>query len=444
MTSFLESLEAYVSSGDRAQLPDFAAFVSGLEAHFASWQASLQQMPEEMRQQLADVESRVGQGYIDCLQGADVLTRAPEPQLAEAFLRLHRQHTQNLYQFQDEVWRLHGPTPLPGINQIFWAYEAWMGGSASQDYYWHCIETERKRLNYAMDTPGISLELMGSAQELSRGLEQLLRLTGGPQSEALLDQVQRHAHTYAELLGPEVSPNWLAHLELLLQSDEPQELHAFVWRKLSELHSLSRGLKALLESVHSALLEDKGAELQELFEEMSGALQDLLENPEAPLDEIREIDEDLSAARQEVLALLDVQGQVACPKCSATVEKGQKFCAACGFRMLERVEEREQQDLSGSSDPVPVNPNLAYLQAVTQDFADGKLQRPDMEAELDRWRRLLSELPEEERFKLQVERLAEGVDRLETWMASPTLASLAHILEEMDRALNEVVQAEAV
>ena len=442
MTPFQAALEAYVSSGDRADLPDFSVFVQGLEAHFAHWHAGLQQMPEEMRQQLAEVEGRVAQGYSDCLQGAADLSRAPEPKLAEAFLRLHRQHTQNLYEFQEEVWRHHGPTPLSGINQIFWAYEAWMGGTAPQEYYWHCIEAERKRLKYAMDTPGMEVELLGCAGQLHQSLEQLLRLSGGEESEAQLDEVQRQAHRYAELLGPEVAPNWLAHLELLLQSEDQQELHAFVWRKLSELHNLSQGLKILLDSMESALLEEKGKELQALFEEMGLALEDLLENPDTPLDDIKEIDEDLSSARQAVLAMLDAQGQLACPKCAATVEKGKKFCAACGFRMLERVDDREQQDLSETPQVPAGNPNLAYLRAVTQDYVDGKLERSDMEAEVDRWRRLLAKLPGDERLQSQLDELGQGVDSLETWLESPGLASLSHILEGMERALNEVARAE--
>jgi hypothetical protein len=177
---------------------------------------------------------------------------------------------------------------------------------------------------------------------------------------------------------------------------------------------------------------------------MGLALQDLLENPDTPLDDIKEIDEDLSSARQAVLAMLDVQGQLACPKCAATVEKGKKFCAACGFRMLERVDDREQQDLSPAPQAPAGNPNLAYLRAVTQDYVDGKLERADMEAEVDRWRRLLANLPGDERLQSQLEQLGQAVDSLETWLESPGLASLSHILEGMERALNEVARAEAV
>ena len=274
-------------------------------------------------------------------------------------------------------------------------------------------------------------------------LEQLLRLGGGPESEAQLDEVQRLAHCYAELLGPEISPNWLAHLELLLGSEAEAELHAFVWRKLSELHSLSQGVGALLLQVDSALLEEKGKELQALFQELTDALQDLLENPDTPLDDIREIDEDLSKARQDVLALLDAQGQLACPKCAATVEKGQKFCPACGFRMLGRVDDREHSDLSEAPASAVVNPNLAYLQAVSQNFVDGKLDRVAMEAEVERWRKLLAALPGDARLQSQLDLLSGAVDRLQAWMDIPALASLTHILEEMEQALREVAQAEA-
>ncbi|MFN8608093.1 MAG: zinc ribbon domain-containing protein [Vulcanimicrobiota bacterium] len=443
MKPFQEALEAYASTGERAELPDFAAFVAGLEAHFAGWQASLQSMPEEMRRQLGEIEERVGQGYSDCLEGAGDLSRAPEPRLAEAFLRLHRQHTQNLYLFQEEVWKLHGPTPLPGINQIFWSYEAWLGGQATQDYYWHCLEAERKRLTYALETPGMELELQALARRLYESLGQLLRLPAGQETEACLDEIQRLAHGYAERLGPDSSANWLAHLELLLDSEDEQELHAFVWRKLSELHTLSRGVGALLQSLDSAVLEEKGRELAELLEEMTEALQDLLEKPDTPLEEIREIDEDLSAVRQEMLSMLDARGQLACPKCAATVESGKKFCGACGFRMLEKVDEREGQDLSGSATAGPANPNLAYLQAVSQDYLDGKLERTDMEAELDRWRRLLGQLPGHQRLETQLESLDQAVLRLEAWMEAPTMASLSDILEEMERALTEVAGAEA-
>ena len=230
---------------------------------------------------------------------------------------------------------------------------------------------------------------------------------------------------------------------MLLGSEAEAELHAFVWRKLSELHSLSQGVGALLLQVDSALLEEKGKELQALFQELTDALQDLLENPDTPLDDIREIDEDLSKARQDVLALLDAQGQLACPKCAATVEKGQKFCPACGFRMLGRVDDREHSDLSEAPASAVVNPNLAYLQAVSQNFVDGKLDRVAMEAEVERWRKLLAALPGDARLQSQLDLLSGAVDRLQAWMDIPALASLTHILEEMEQALREVAQAEA-
>ncbi|MBN9416354.1 MAG: zinc ribbon domain-containing protein [Candidatus Eremiobacteraeota bacterium] len=442
MNSFQDRLEAYVASGNEADLPDFAAFSQGLEEHFASWHSNLLAMPEELRENLNELEERVSQGYQDCLQGASELQQAIDPQLAGLFLRLHRQHTQNLQQFQEEVWRLHGPTPLAGINQMFWAYESWMGGG-DQEFYWHCIETERRRLQYAIDTPGMEVELGRCAQALLESLEGLLRLAAGSESEAQLDQVQRLAHGYAELLGPALPANWLEHLDLLLQSQDDTELHAFVWRKLAELHSLSQGVSALLTTVDSALLEEKGKELQALFAELTEALQNLLEDPEASLDGIREIDEDLSQRRQEVLALLDVQGQLACPKCAATVEGGQKFCPACGFRMLERVDEKAQHDLSEAAVGGGVNPNLAYLQAVAQEYADGKSDRASMEAEVERWRSLLAAVPGDERLGLQLEQLKAGVDSLEAWINTPSLASLSHILETMERALQEVSRAEA-
>ena len=442
MKSFQEALEAYASSGERGDLPDFPVFIQGLEVHFATWHSSLQQMPEEMRQQLVEAEERVGQGYIDCLQGATDLSQTPAPELAVAFLRLHRQHTQNLYLFQEEVWRHHGPTPLSGINQVFWAYESWMGGGSPQEYYWHCIEAERKRLSYAIDTPGMEAELLACAGSLRDGLEQLLRLGGGPESESQLDEIQRLAHRYAELLGPEMPANWLAHLELLLGSEDDQELHSFVWRKLAELHSLGEGVRVLLQSMDSALLEEKGKELQGLFEELATALQDLLEDPEMTLDEVREIDADLSAARQDVLILLDLQGQLACPKCAATVEKSIRFCPGCGFRMLDRIEEREKYELSESAPTVSRNPNLAYLQSVSQEYADGKVDGPAMLAELARWQRLLAELPNEESLRSQVQELNLGLERMQAWVDQPSLASLSHILEGMEKALSEVAQAQ--
>ena len=442
MKSFQESLEAYASSGEPGDLPDFSAFIQGLEEHFSTWHSTLEQMPEEMRQQLVEAEERVGQGYIDCLQGANDLSVAPDPKLAAAFLRLHQQHTQNLYLFQEEVWRHHGPTPLPGINQVFWAYESWMGGGSPQEYYWHCIEAERKRLHYAIETPGMETELSACAVSLRDGLEQLLRLGGGPESESQLDEIQRMAHGYAELLGPELPANWLAHLELLLALGDAQELHSFVWRKLAELHSLSEGLKVLLQSVNSVLLEEKGKELQGLFEELATALQDLLENPELTIDEVREIDADLSAARQDVLTLLDLQGQLACPRCAATVEKGIRFCPGCGFRMLDRIDERAQYELGESTPTASRNPNLAYLHAVAQDYADGKVDGPAMEIELQRWQRLLSELPSEESLRIQVQELHRGLERMQAWVDQPALSALSHILEGMEKALNEVAQAQ--
>lgn len=441
MNSFQERLEAYVASGDQADLPDFVAFGQGLEEHFAVWHASLLSMPEELRENLSELEERVSHGYQDCLQGASELQQAVDPQLAGLFLRLHRQHTQNLQSFQEEVWRLHGPTPLAGINQMFWAYEAWMGGG-EQEYYWHCIETERRRLQYALDTPGMEVELGRTAQALLDSLDQLLRLAGGPESEAQLDQIQRLAHSYAELLGPALPANWLEHLELLIQSQDETELHAFVWRKLSELHSLSQGVAVLVTTVDSALLEEKSKELQALFAELTEALQNLLEDPEASLDDIREIDQDLSQSRQEVLALLDVQGQLACPKCAATVEGGQKFCPACGFRMLERVDDKGQHDLSEAGESA-ANPNLAYLQAVAQEFADGKSDRATMEAEVERWRSLLAAVPGDERLAAPLGQLQAGVESLEAWVNAPSLASLSHILETMERALLDVSRAEA-
>lgn len=442
MRSFQESLEAYATSGEVGDLPDFPGFIQGLEAHFAGWSAGLEQMPEELREQLSEVEQRISQGYLSCLQGAEQLSQTPDPKVAEAFLSLHRQHTQNLYLFQEEVWRLQGPTPLPGINQIFWSYEAWMEGG-SQDYYWHCIEAERKRLRYAADTPGMEVELSACAQSLLDALEQLLRLGGGPESELQLDEIQRLAHRYAELLGPAISPNWLAHLELLLDSQDESELHAFVWRKLAELHTLDQGVTALVGQTDSALLEEKGKELQELFQELTGALQDLLENPDTPLDTIREIDEDLSHARQDVLGLVDAQGQLACPKCATTVEKGQKFCPACGFRMLERLEEHQHPELSEAGGEAQVNPNLAYLSGLSQDYVDGKLERAAMEAEVERWHKLLAAVPGDPRLQAQLEQLAASVERLQAWLDAPGLASLSSILEEMEQALREVAEAEA-
>ena len=44
--------------------------------------------------------------------------------------------------------------------------------------------------------------------------------------------------------------------------------------------------------------------------------------------------------------------------------------------------------------------------------------------------------------RLILTRLGQGVDSLETWLESPGLASLSHILEGMERALNEVARAE--
>lgn len=443
MRPFQESLEAYVSSGNIDDLPDFQAFIHGLEEHFFYWNASLEQMPPELRQALVELEEKVGRGYTDCLLAANDLKEAPNAGMAADFVRLHRQHSQSLLQFQEEMWHHQGPTPLAGINQIFWAYESWMSGDSSEDYYWHCIEAERKRLQYAADTPGMEVELLGCARLLLDALEHLLRLGGGPESETQLDEVQRLAHRYAELLGPEISPNWLAHLEVLLGSEDESELHAFVWRKLAELHSLHQGVNALLLQMDSALLEEKGRELQALFEELTDALQDLLEHPDTPLDEIREIDEDLSKTRQEVLALLDAQGQLACPKCAVTVEAGQKFCPACGFRMLERVEDREQQDFRESERVAASNPNLAYLQSVSHDYVDGKLDREAMQAEVDRWSKLLASLPGDEQLQPQLEQLTASVDRLLAWVDAPSLASFAHIVEEMERALGEVARAEA-
>lgn len=419
MTPLRQALQA-------GQPQDWDALFDALEQQQAHWQESFQALQQQREDDsLRACGQRLHQQFELALARAELCQQQPTPQRGEALAAALEALEPMLAEAHEQIWSHHGPTPLAGVNQLFYSFEAWQGG-APESPYRAALQAETHRLAAARQMPGLAPEQDALLQDMS---ETLTRLAHQPDDD-LMDLLEDQANRYADLLQPTDPPApWWTRLA---QAAEP-ERSELIEAQLARLEAVARTAAALAGATPSASLSESLEDLEDASAECQDELRAVGEGGPVVPARLARLQLELDACQAELEAALARLAQCTCVRCALPQPAGATRCLRCHARLPQSGDavpasvDIEQPALPVSCDPA-LNPNLAHLRSVLHSNDPAALQQEQQrwQALLQQGRRLDPGRPEWEELQLILQQLAQPqppLDQLEQLLLRITAAS---------------------
>lgn len=294
-----------------------------------------------------------------------------------------------------------GPTRLAGVNAVLRSVQQQRPPAALGS----CLAQERKRLEQAMATPGLSEAVAEVLSQMNDHVCEMLLLTGDPTRARLHELAQsyyRVALQAQELFAraeqeaewekgptPHAGLNRLIHQVRDGQPVDPTDLLGELAGMRNQLASLARMLSS------TARVPEIAAGLEESFDLLERAIEGMCAQPARWPEAVRAISQafaGLTRGGQELKSLSESEGKTPCAHCGQLNRSDFASCSRCGA-LLPRMAGVRQSLLDVSENATvgpPMTENLKRLVDAIGAFEAGSIGREVFQDQVVWFRGLLA------------------------------------------------------
>lgn len=292
-----------------------------------------------------------------------------------------------------------GPTRLAGVNAILRSVQQQRPPAALGT----CLAQERKRLEQALASPGLSEEVTEILARMNDHVCEMLVLSGNPtRLHELAQSYYRVALEAQEVFAraeqeaeqakgptPHAGLNRLIHQVRNGQEVDPTDLLGEFAGMRNQLASLARMLSS------TARVPEIAARLEESFDLLERAIEGMCAQPGRWPEAVHALSQafaGLTRAGEELKSLSDTEGKTPCAHCGQLNRSDFASCSRCGA-LLPRVAGLRQSLLDVSENAIqgpPMTQNLKRLVDAIGAFEGGSIGREVFQDQVVWFRGLLA------------------------------------------------------